>query len=345
MLDYLIVGGGLAGSTLAYKLSQKGAKIHIIADSERPSSSNVAGGMFNPITGKYLAKTWLAEELYQVLFDFYSNLEKILNTNFFHPVGVIRLFNNTENQIHFLAQIEKFALQDWVSVLPESDEYPLGGLKIKNSGWLDVEAYVNALQTYFIDLNSFSNEIFDFENLKIFSNEIEYKGIKAKNVIFAEGFYVKDNPWFSNLPFNPVKGEVLEVSVKAYKETSILNQGKWIIPLNLQKLRIGATYSWHDLDFIPTEIAKSEIETASKKIGMTDYAIINHKAGVRPATVDRRPIIGSHPVQKNVLIFNGLGTKGVSLAPYFADEFVSNLIENKHLNPEVNIERFYSLYS
>jgi glycine/D-amino acid oxidase-like deaminating enzyme len=345
MLDYLIIGNGLAGSTLAYKLNQKGAKIHIIADCERPTSSNVAGGMFNPITGKYLAKTWLAEELYEVLFEFYSSLEKSLKASFFHPIGVIRLFNNAENKAHFLSQIEKFSLQDWVTVLPESEKYPEGGLQIRNSGWLDVEAYVSALKKYFIDLNNITNQIFEFENLKINPEFIEYKGIKAFKIIFAEGFYVKDNPWFKNLPFNAVKGEVLEVSIDSYKETSILNQGKWIIPINQHKLRIGATYTWHDLDFIPTEIAKNELEAASKKIGIKDYTLINHKAGVRPATTDRRPIIGRHPVEKNVLIFNGLGTKGVSLAPYFADEFVGYLIENKHLNPEVNIERFYSLYS
>jgi glycine/D-amino acid oxidase-like deaminating enzyme len=345
MLDYIIIGGGLAGSTLAYKLSQKGAKIHIIADQTRPSSSSVAGGMFNPITGKYLAKTWLAEGLYDLLFEYYPNVEKALKSKFFNPIGVIRLFNNAENKVHFLAQIEKFQLQEWVSVFPESEKYPLGGLKIKRSGWLDVEAYVQAIQSFYIDSGRFSDEVFEFEKLSTFSEYIVYKGIEARNIVFAEGFYVKDNPWFNVLPFNPVKGEVLEVSVNAHAETSILNQGKWIIPINPQKLRIGATYTWHELDFIPSEIAKNEIQTAARKIGVEEFELINHKAGVRPATADRRPIIGPHPIQKNIFIFNGLGTKGVSLVPYFADEFVAYLLENKHLNPEVNIERFYSLYS
>jgi glycine/D-amino acid oxidase-like deaminating enzyme len=345
MLDYLIVGNGLAGSTLAYKLHKKGVKIHIIADLKRPTSSSVAGGMFNPITGKYLAKTWLAEELYTTLFEFYLALEKSLNSHFFHPIGVIRLFNNAENKAHFLTQIEKFSLQEWVTVLPESKEYPLGGLKIKNSGWLDVEAFVAAIQTFFIDLNLFSNEVVEFENLIFKENTINFNGLEARNVIFAEGFYVKDNPLFNNLPFNPVKGEVLEVKVDSYSETSILNQGKWIIPINTQKLRIGATYTWHELDFEPTQTAKAEIETAAQKIGISSFFFLNHKAGVRPATSDRRPIIGQHPVIKNAFIFNGLGTKGVSLVPYFADQFVDYLTENKQLNPEVNIERFYSLYS
>ncbi len=345
MLDFLIVGGGLAGSTLAYKLHEKGLKIHQIADCSRPSSSQVAGGMFNPITGKYLTKTWLAEELYTSLFEYYPKIEKELGGSFFYPIGVKRLFNNLENKAHFLSQIQKNALEDWVGEFVASDSYPLGGLIIKQSGWVNVDVYVKKIQEYFIGLNCFENAVFDYSSLLIQDDLIDYKGQKAKKIIFAEGFYVKDNPWFNMLPFNPVKGEVLEVEVENYEEKAILNQGKWAIPMSSQKLRIGATYTWHELNFEPSSAAQHEIETAAKKIGLPKFTLINHRAGVRPATTDRRPIMGHHPVFKNVLIFNGLGTKGVSLAPYFADQFVAFLTESKHLNPEVNIERFYSLYS
>ena len=57
--------------------------------------------------------------------------------------------------------------------------------------------------------------------------------------------------------------------------------------------------------------------------------------------VDRRPVIGCHPEEDRVAIFNGLGTKGVSLAPYFSDLFAQHLVENRQLCSEVDVRRFF----
>ena len=180
MLDFLIVGGGLAGSTVAFKLQQKGAKIVQIADVSRPTSSQVAGGMFNPITGKYLTKTWLAEDLYAALFVHYKDIEDRFQASFFFPIGVKRLFNNPENKAHFLGQIVKNNLQDWVEEIPASTRYLQGGLMIKQSGWVNVDAYVHTLRSYFIDLGIFSNQQFDYSALEIHPDFVTYKGIKAQ---------------------------------------------------------------------------------------------------------------------------------------------------------------------
>jgi glycine/D-amino acid oxidase-like deaminating enzyme len=76
-----------------------------------------------------------------------------------------------------------------------------------------------------------------------------------------------------------------------------------------------------------------------------NYNIISHLAGVRPSSIDRRPIIGAHPEYKNLFVFNGLGTKGVMLAPYFSENFVNFYLKNEPLMDDVNVKRFYSNYA
>ena len=71
---------------------------------------------------------------------------------------------------------------------------------------------------------------------------------------------------------------------------------------------------------------------------------IEKLVGVRPATQDRRPLVGMHPTM-HVGIFNGFGSKGASLIPYFANEFVSELQGKKMVHPDASIRRFNHLFS
>ena len=170
-----------------------------------------------------------------------------------------------------------------------------------------------------------------------------YNGIE-ETIIYCEGFNAINNPYFNYLPFSPVKGELLDIKIHEINIQEIINQGAFVIPLGDDVYRLGATYSWHELDFIPTEQGRNELMGKYQKLMKPEMKIGSHRAGVRPATKDRRPFIGMHPEFENVGIFNGLGSKGVSLAPYFAKQFVDFLVNDKELHPEVNINRFASLY-
>ena len=77
MLDYIIVGQGLAGTHLGFELESRGKSIRIIDNNFKNSSSKVAGGMFNPITGRNMVKTWKADDekqYHSVIFHFNQQL-------------------------------------------------------------------------------------------------------------------------------------------------------------------------------------------------------------------------------------------------------------------------------
>jgi len=70
------------------------------------------------------------------------------------------------------------------------------------------------------------------------------------------------------------------------------------------------------------------------------FDVVDHWAGIRPASSDRRPLIGVHPKHKSVMIFNGMGSKGVMLAPYFARQLIKFMEEGEKLDATVDINRF-----
>lgn len=348
-LDYIIVGQGIAGSLLGYQLLKADKKVLILNDESIPTSSAVAGGIFNPITGKNLDKTWLADTISPYFKDFYLSLEQETHSRFYHETNLFRPYANEQQRKHFLQLTNEYDLDKYISLISPDTyrevENPLGGLYTSSAGWVDVPLMLEALKQMFISAAAYQAERFDYQALEVSGDSVIYKTYKAAGIIFCEGYYASQNPYFSWLPFNPAKGETLIAGIENYSIKEIVNQGSWIIPLGNQQFRFGSTYIWNTLDWQTTPESQEAILSKIDKFLKTPYQIIGQQAGIRPTTKDRRPFLGNHPAYANVYVFNGLGTKGVSLAPYFAQQMLFFLEKHKDLMPESNIRRFYSLYS
>jgi len=187
-------------------------------------------------------------------------------------------------------------------------------------------------------------EKFDFSNLTISGSGITYKNIRAKHLIFCEGYQATQNPYFSWLPFALNKGELLEISVKNFPEECIYNKGVYVVPLEPGKWKVGATYNWREPDELPTEAGFNELKTRLQQLVKLPVQPQAHYAGIRPAVRDRKPLIGTHPELPAVHIFNGMGSKGVLMAPWLADHFSEVLTGNAVLLPEADINRFRKLF-
>ncbi|MBA4851186.1 FAD-binding oxidoreductase [Emticicia sp. BO119] len=347
--DYIIVGQGIAGSLLGYQLLKADRRVLILNDESIPTSSAVAGGIFNPITGKNLDKTWLADSIFPYFKDFYLSLENETHCHFYHETNLYRPYANEQQRRHFLQLTDEYDLDTYIRLV-KPDAYKevenhLGGLFTTSAGWVDVPLMIGVLRKLFIQSNAYHNERFDYQALEISEEKVIYKNFQASKIIFCEGYYASQNPYFNWLPFNPAKGETLIATMQTYSIKEIVNQGAWIIPLGNQQYRFGSTYVWNQLDWQTTKESKETITSKIDKFLKTPYQITEQQAGIRPTTKDRRPFMGNHPAYPNVYVFNGLGTKGVSLAPYFAEHMLYFLEKEKDLMPESNIQRFYSLYS
>ena len=348
-VEYLIVGAGIAGSVLADHLIKAGKSIFVIDDPNLSNSSRVAGGLYNPITGRQMVKTWNCDQLFDYLIPYYQQLEEQLGEKFLFDIPIYRPFFSIEEQNEWMAKSAEEAYEPYIGqikskpMLPDEVSNPHGGLLLNKSGYLDTEVFLTAFKAHLISISRFKEESFDFNDLKRKALGFEYRNIEASKVIFCDGRISIDNPYFSWLPFNLVKGELLFFKSDVMPRV-IYNRGVFVIPLGDGLCKCGSTYDHNDLDEIPTNKARNELLDRVKKLINFDFEIIDQKAGVRPATRDRKPFIGEHPEEKGIWVFNGLGTKGVSLAPFYARQLVRHLEGQESLDSEVNIDRFFSLF-
>lgn len=350
MTDFIIVGQGLAACVLMHRFNEAGINFITIANPTLSSCSQVAGGIWNPVVFKRMTKSWMADELVPNLLNFYRACEKNTGNRFVWERTIVKPFVEEQEKNLWLKksknELAGFLHPDVVTALPQDlINCNLSGSHglVNQAGYLDMPAFLDSTTRYFAE--RLVTETFDYSQLEIKANSLHYKSIIAENIVFCEGFLVKDNPFFNWIPLKPAKGEVLSIEAPELQlNDCIFNRNGFILKMANQHFKIGATYAWNDLEQKPTAAGGAELGAKLKQLIRCNYTLKKHEAGIRPASVDRRPVIGPHPVLKNLHVFNGLGTKGVMLAPYFAENFVHFYLQKAALNHEVNVKRFYRLY-
>ncbi len=345
-VDFLIVGQGLAGSTLSLELLERGQQIFVIDEPQQNHSTVVAAGLFNPITGKLMTKTWKADLLFPYLIDFYSSAEKKLGADFFYPMPLYRPFISIHEQNEWMGKSADSSMSPYVERVVSTPTYAdhihddFGGLLLKQCGYVDTTRFVRAVRENLIARQSFSSQCFDEKEIVVDDEFVVYREIKARKIIFCCGFQSTASKYFGWLPLKPLKGETLQIKVETPLQT-IYNRGVYIVPTSeAGTYKVGATYNTKDLSEAVTANGKQELSSKLSELLKLPYKITNQDWGIRPTSPDRKPFLGAHPENKNVIIFNGLGTKGVSLAPYFASQLANWLVGKGDIDPEVNISRF-----
>ncbi|TAH17998.1 MAG: FAD-binding oxidoreductase [Cytophagales bacterium] len=345
--NYLIVGQGLAGTVLAYTLLKRNQSVFVIDDGYKTSASQVAAGIFNPITGMRMVKTWKADLLFPFLQNFYTDFESFLNTHFFFQKPIYRPFESIAQQNHVLGQSAEKSFSNFMNLENNDEHYKpfvfneFGGVEIKNGGYIDVGKMLAYFRDFLVKENLFLATPFDEDKINA-EGEIKDLKIRAEKIIFCRGFKDRESKFWSYLPFKAVKGEVLTGKFESTENLDfeqIINRQGWVLPLENSIYKVGSTYEWDKLDSEITEKAKSDILEKTHQLIRPHFKASKQEAGIRPATADRFPLMGLHKIYPNIGIFNGLGTKGVSIAPYFANHFADYLIENKALDKEVSIAR------
>lgn len=342
--DFLIVGKGLAGSVLASYLLQEKQSLAIIDLSNGASSSQQAAGLINPITGRRFVKSWKIEDLLPNALNYYLKLEEQLNTSFLKETSVFKVLLNREQQNDFASKctdpIYHHFLNSDLQQLKEEISNPYSCVEIKPVLQIDVQTFINSLSSYLNENSYLNQEEFIHEELLINEEFFQYHELQAKYIIFCEGNYVSNNAYFNYLPNRFAKGEALIINAPKLNLKSILSSHINICPIGNDKYYVGATYNWDDRSLEPTTEKRAFLIDRLDSSINCSYEILDHIAGIRPTVLDRRPLLGEHPKHKGMYIFNGMGTKGLSLAPYFGKQLIDSILYNTEIDPEVDINRF-----
>lgn len=343
-IDFLIIGRGIAGTALGFRLEQEGQKILIFDEPKSNMSSRVAAGLYNPVTGRKMVKSWMAEFLFPEIEPFYQKMEKVTGREFLTKEKIYRPFLSIEEQNEWMGHSSDPKIGMFIDKIFTKSQYPelrdpFGGVLLQMSGWLNINEYLDGMAKYFND--RLIEQEFDENLLDRTSEGWRYGDIYTKKLIFCNGLASMKSRFFSYLPFAPVKGEILEVT-QDFDPNFIVNRGVFRVQLSKGLYRVGSTYTWHDLEIGPTEKAKNEIlEKLLDVVKVPVDSIKSHKIGIRPATKDRKPFLGKHPVEDSVYIFNGFGAKGVSLVPYFSKMMTQYLLKSLPIQADVDIARYF----
>ena len=122
----------------------------------------------------------------------------------------------------------------------------------------------------------------------------------------------------------------------------VCGKGFYMMPVGEHRYKVGATYTWDELNWATTDSAREELLAKLGKIISASSEVLNQQVGIRPTMHDRKPVIGIHPDHPQIGIFNGLGSKSVLLGPYFARQFVDSMIRgSRYIHPEADIKRYF----
>lgn len=347
--EYLIIGQGIAGTMLSFAMQKAGISFILMDDPIKSSSSKVASGIINPVTGRRIVKTWMIDELLISSFAAYRELESTLGIQCLKECPVLDFFPTAQMRLAFtdrIAEVSEYLFlpddeNDWLPYL----NYDLGYGIIRPSYLVDMSGLLAAYRKKLSEDGVLIEASFAEEQLTISDDGVTYRDISASRLIFCDGAAGSSSKYFRRLPFALNKGEALIVEIPGISAENILKKGISIVPWKDGLFWIGSSHEWNYAEDGPTAVFRERTLTQLKSFCKLPYRLVDHLSGIRPATLERRPFVGFHPNYPQIGIFNGLGTKGCSLAPHFASEFVRSLQTGMALMPDVDVRRFTGVLS
>lgn len=346
-VDYIIVGQGIAGTMLSWFLMKRGYRVMVIDDEKKNSASRVAAGIINPVSGRRFEPAWLYEEIFPFAKSTYDELSALLKINIFTERNLWTVFPSAQMRDAFKSKADKETNGKY-AFIPQMLQYEdylqqhFGAAVIKGAT-VNLKNLLPAYRQMLIGKEALLNEHFDLSQLQLVDNvQVTYHDIAAKKIIFCDGAAAAENPYFKSIKFLPNKGEVLIIRIPGLESSDIIKKSITLVPQPDGRYWAGSSFAWDYADELPTAAQRQVLEEKIQQLLKVPYEVTEQQAAVRPSGHDRRPIAGFHPAYPLIGIFNGLGTKGTSLAPLMAEHFSRVIAGEGALMPEITINRYFN---
>ena len=337
MLDTLIIGNGLAGSFLAWSLTQHGHSVRLLAPDNRDSASTIAAGLMQVVSGKYLTLNAFNESCLHASVAHYKTLEQQwdcaliteLPTRRVLPKIKINKWLNKKKRPEY----QRYFIDD--NLDSDSPSITLSGTYCVNPGPL-----FSGFKRYFKEKDMFIDAVFDEQKLHVFSDHVCYDGLDAKCIIFCCGHASRDLSFFSHLPFESVKGETLLFDSDTGARDHVYQDEYWVVPRNNKRFITGATYD-PDCSFLPTKSGQARLIDSLDGLDYGPITPVQACMGIRSFVPDMLPVFGWHKETACIGIFSGLGSKGFATAPVLAHQWAGNFPELPTGFVHCDVNRFH----
>ena len=347
----VVVGRGIAGAMTAWRFHKRGCDVRWWGDGSH-AASRVAAGMYNPVSFRHVVEVWNAKHHVAAMKALLEDMQQSLGLedSLFDDVPVMRIFPNDQSREDWDARIEEgHGVAQWIGRSQE----PVGHVSaadgcgvVTGSGWVNVPAMLDAVEGHFQTLGKLEDRPWQVEmGLPDGATLlVDCRGVGASEELAQHGLKVSPN-----------HGDVLTLSTPEgalNTEGHNVNNGKWLLPMGVKDgrrwWRLGATYSWHRMAPTPDPSAVGAIRGHMLRVFdddaqrvFLDAQLEAHDAGLRPASPDRRPMVGPWPGQREgVAMLNGLGTRGVLVAPTASQRLVDWWLDGAAIPDEMRSDRF-----
>lgn len=322
----------------------------VIDDGAESSSSKVAAGIINPVTGRRYVTSWMAGELLDFARLSYKEIGNILGVPLLYEKSIIDFFPTPQMRNTFVERISEN--DSYLHPFPDQNlfnpffNYDFGCGEIRPAFTVHLQLLLATWREKLAEKQTLREEIFTPENLLVEEEYVQYKDLIAQKIVFCDGVSTAGNPWFTLLPFSFNKGEALVIRCEDLNRDHIYKKGMLLVPLPEDGLFwFGSNYQWEFEDALPSEKFYSSATELLKQWLKQPFTVLDHKAAIRPATLERRPFVGFHPQAPAVGVLNGMGTKGTSLAPFFAHQLAQQIVHHFPIAPEADVHRFSRILS
>ncbi|HUQ64794.1 MAG TPA: FAD-binding oxidoreductase [Flavitalea sp.] len=341
--EFIIIGQGICGTFLSWYLQQAGRHFIMIDHYDPSSSSQVAAGIINPVTGRRIVKTWMIGEILPFALNAYEQLGRHLGIEAIARKTMIDFFPSAQMLNAFIERVrhddEYLTLLKDATLFNHQFSYEFGHGEIDPCYIVNLKELLSSWRHLLKNQKVLLEDRFNENELRISHDKIVYKDVSAERIIFCDGIYSSTRSYFKNLPFALNKGEALIIECDI-PDNYIFKKGITVAPLGNRLFWAGSSHEWNFTDNQPSENFLKKTTNILSQWLKVPFNVVHHVASIRPATLERRPFAGIHPHFSRIGILNGMGTKGCSLSPYFADQFVNHLTNNSAILPEADIKRF-----
>lgn len=345
MRDFLIVGGGVIGLSIAWELARSGKQVCVV-DRQQPgrSTSWVGAGIFPP--PQLGAQHDPLERLRSISHDLHVEWsERLLAEtgvdNELRKCGGIYVARRAGEAAALRVSMQQHAddgveVIEWSSDDVVAHEPNLAQLaqQIKVAFWLPEEMQIRSplhLQALLLACRQLGVEILpDVEVHRVETLGEQVTGLQSSaGKLTASEYVFCGGPWAPELmesldillPVEPWRGQLILWKTDPSLLSSVLNEGfRYLVPREDGHLLAGATVEDVGFDCQTTDEAISELKEYSCSLlpQLRDYEVTQAWAGLRPKTPDGVPFMGRVPGFDNLSLATGHYRSGLHLSPVTA---------------------------
>jgi glycine/D-amino acid oxidase-like deaminating enzyme len=340
--DVVIVGCGIAGATLAETLTYRGMKVVVVDSPLRPAATRGAG-LIAPVAGRRFGvlEDWQAWWNAAIgLYERHGVVDSIRCVRLLYYADELRFWERKQSMLATQGLAQSTELPPW---LADAIRPPLAAVEITVRARIRARDYLDSVIAQLTSKSRYCTQTVEISQIAIAHDAAHVADIECAHVVLCEGAWMANTKLFDWVPRMFARGQRISGTVERIPIAEpiwLSVRGKSLVLEPSGRFSFGSNYDWSSSQPTADEQTRAQLELELSSI-MCAHVHVDHQwAGVRPIVADLQPVLGRHPQLSNVWIFNGLGSRGLLLAPRLAELLAAAIIDGAAIPRQWDVARF-----